>query len=156
MDSYPMISYIETDEKGLDLIKELWEQLNSHHKARSKYFYQDYEKIVFDDRKKQLMKKTGKWNLRIDLAVDNDIDHTVGYCVSSISNNNGEIDSIYVDENFRSMGIGDNLMKRALEWMDMNDILNREVKLSAGNDDTIQFYSRYGFHPKHIVLKQRI
>lgn len=150
-----MIRYFETDENGLDLIKELWEQLNSHHKARSKYFYQDYEKIVFDDRKKQLFKKIGKWNLRIDLALDID-DHTVGYCVSSISNEKGEIDSIYVDENFRTKGIGDILMKRALEWMDTNDIVDREVKLSAGNDDAIQFYSRYGFHPKHIVLKQRI
>jgi ribosomal protein S18 acetylase RimI-like enzyme len=151
-----MISYFETDENGLDQIKRLWEQLNSHHRARSKYFYQDYEKIVFDDRKKQLMKKIGKWNLRIDLAVDTGNDHTVGYCVSSISNKNGEIDSIYVDENFRSMGIGDTLMKRALQWMDINNVINREVKLSAGNDGTIQFYSRYGFHPKNIVLKQKI
>jgi diamine N-acetyltransferase len=156
MDSYPMIRYCETDESDLDLIKELWEKLNSHHRARSTYFNQDYENIVFEDRKKQLIRKTGKWSLRIDLAVDTDIDQAVGYCVSSISNENGEIDSIYVDENFRSTGIGDNLMKRALQWMDLNHILNREVKLSVGNDEAIQFYSRYGFHPKHIMLKQRI
>lgn len=150
-----MISYCETDESGLDLIEKLWVKLNSHHKVRSRYFYHDYEKVVFDDRKKQLIRKTEKGDLRIYLAIDTDIDHVVGYCVSSISHENGEIDSIYVDENFRSMGIGDNLMKRSLHWMDMNNIVNREVKLSAGNDDAIQFYSHYGFHPKQILLKQR-
>jgi len=150
-----MILYYETDENGLDNIKELWEKLNSHHKARSKYFSQDYEKIVFQDRKEQLIKKIGNGSLRIDLAFDTVIDHAVGYCVSSISNGKGEIDSIFVDENFRSSGIGDNLMKRALRWMDINEIMNREVKLSAGNNDAIQFYSHYGFHPKHILLKQR-
>ena len=46
-----MISYCKTDENDLDSIKELWEKLNSHHKARSKNFSQDYEKIVFEDRK---------------------------------------------------------------------------------------------------------
>jgi hypothetical protein len=46
-------------------------------------------------------------------------------------------------------------MKRAMRWMDINEIMNREVKLSAGNNDAIQFYSHYGFHPKHILLKQR-
>jgi ribosomal protein S18 acetylase RimI-like enzyme len=155
MDVNPMITYYETDANELDLIKELWEKLNSHHKARSKYFYQEYEKIVFEDRKKQLLTKVEEGNLRIDLAVDTDSKKSVGYCVSSFSNRNGEIDSIYVDENFRNMGIGDSLMRRALKWMDKKDVVNREIKLSTGNDDAIQFYSHYGFHPKHIILKQR-
>ncbi len=30
-----MISYLETDETELDLIKDLWEKLNHHHQLRS-------------------------------------------------------------------------------------------------------------------------
>ena len=46
-------------------------------------------------------------------------------------------------------------MKRALTWMDIEGVENRKVQLYAGDDDTIQFYSHYGFHPKHIILKQK-
>jgi ribosomal protein S18 acetylase RimI-like enzyme len=154
MDVNLMINYYETDENELDLIKELWEKLNGHHKARSKYFYQEYEKIVFEDRKKELLNKVGDKNLRVDIAVDTVSEEAVGYCVSSISKEKGEIDSLYVQENFRNMGIADRLMRRALNWMDKNNVVKRVVKLSTGNDDAIQFYSHYGFHPKQILLKQ--
>lgn len=58
-----MISYFETDEKELDTIKELWEKLKHHHQSRSKYFFQDYENIVFEDRKEELLKKSEKAHL---------------------------------------------------------------------------------------------
>jgi len=45
-------------------------------------------------------------------------------------------------------------MKRALNWMDVEGTKNKEVKLSVGNDDTIQFYSQHGFQPKYRILKQ--
>ncbi len=150
-----MIRYIETDEKELDLIKELWEKLKHSRQVRSRYFFQDCENVVFEDRKEQLIKKSGKGSLRVDLAVDSSNEQVIGYCVSSISNEKGEIDSIYVEEKLHSKGISDNLMKRALTWMDIKGVENREVKLSAGNDDAIQFYSHYNFHPKHILLKQK-
>jgi ribosomal protein S18 acetylase RimI-like enzyme len=150
-----MISYFVTDEKELDSIKELWEKLNLHHQSRTKYFFQDYENIVFEDRKEELIKKSGKGALRIDLAIDSNSELVIGYCISSISNGKGEIDSIYVEEKFRSKGIGDNLMKNSLRWMDEEGVETREVQLLAGNDDAIQFYSHYGFHPKHILLKQK-
>ncbi len=149
-----MISYFETDETELDLIKDLWEKLNHHHQLRSKNFHQDYLNILFEDRKDELIKKSNKGKLRLDLALDNTIKKVVGYCISSFSYENGEIDSIYIEEKFRMLGIGDTLMKRALSWMDSNNVENRQVKISVGNDVAIKFYNQYGFHPKHIILKQ--
>ena len=52
------------------------------------------------------------------------------------------------------LGIGDTLMKRALSLMDSNNIENRQVKISVGNDVAIKFYNQYGLKPKHIILKQ--
>ena len=147
-----MISYFETDEKELDLIKDLWEKLNLHHQLRSKKFHQDYLNIHFEHRKDELIKKSNKGKLRLDLALDNT--KVIGYCISSYSNENGAIDSINVEEKFRNLGIGDTLMKRALIWMDSNNVENRQVKISVGNDVAIKFYKKYGFHPKHIILKQ--
>ena len=150
-----MIRYYETDEKELDYVKELWEKLKHQHQSKARYFFQEYENVVFENRKEKLLKKSEKGFLRVDLALDSSNEEVVGYCISSISNEIGEIDSLYVEENFHSMGIDDNLMKRALTWMDSEGVENRKVKLFAGNDDTIQFYSHYGFHPIQIILKQK-
>ncbi len=149
-----MISYFETDENELDLIKDLWQKLNHHHQLRSKNFHQDYLNLPFENRKDELIKKSNKGKLRLDLALDNTINKVVGYCISSFSYENGEIDSIFIEEKFRMMGIGDTLMKRALSWMDSNNVENRQVKISVGNDIAIKFYNQYGFHQKHIILKQ--
>ena len=149
-----MISYLETDETELDLIKDLWEKLNHHHQLRSKNFHQDYLNILFEDRKDELIKKSNDGELRLDLALDNTVENTIGYCISSFSGETGEIDSIYIEEKFRMLGIGNTLMKRALRWMDLNNVENRQVKISVGNDVAIKFYNQYGFQPKHVILKQ--
>jgi diamine N-acetyltransferase len=147
-----MISYFETDKTELDLIKELWEKLN--HQLRSKNLRQDYLNIHFEDRKDELIKKSNNGNLRLDLALDNTINNMVGYCICSFSYENGEIDSIYIEEKFHMLGIGDTLMKRALSWLDSNNVENIQVKISVGKDVAIKFYNQYSFHPKHIILKQ--
>jgi diamine N-acetyltransferase len=147
-----MIKYFKTDEKELDRIKDLWNKLRLQHQIKSSYFSKDYETIVFEDRKEQLLKKSEKWVLKVDLAFDND--NLVGYCVSSVSNDKGEIDSIFIEKKYRSVGIGDKLMKRALTWMNKMGVKNKRIQISVGNEDTIEFYSRYGFYPKHILLKQ--
>ncbi|HEX7468399.1 MAG TPA: GNAT family N-acetyltransferase [Methanobacterium sp.] len=107
-----MIKYFETDEKDLDRIKDLWNKLRLQHQLNSKHFSRNYENIVFKVRKQQLLKKSEEWVFKVDLIFDHD--HIVGYCVSSVSNDIGEIDSIYIEEKYRSVGIGDKLMKRAL------------------------------------------
>lgn len=149
-----MIEYLETDEKEIDLVRRLWEKLRLHHKIRSKYFFQDYENISFEKRKAELLKKAQDGLLRVDLAKDSSNGDLVGYSVSSINNEIGEIDSIYVEEAFRAEGIGDSLMKRSLAWLESYDVENILIQLSSGNDDVLRFYSHYGFHPKHIVLKK--
>jgi hypothetical protein len=65
-----MIHYYEAYEKELDLIKELWEKLKRHHQLRSKYFFQDYNYMIFEDRKEELLKKSENGVLRLDLVVD--------------------------------------------------------------------------------------
>jgi len=150
-----MIRYYETDENELDYVKEIWERQKHHHQSKNKYFFQEHENVVFDVFKENLLKKSEKGSLRLDLAVNSTNEEIVGYCIISVSNKNGEINSLYVEENFHSMGIEDNLMIRALTWMDIEGVENRRVQLNAGDDDTIQFYSHYGFHPIHIILKQK-
>ena len=57
--------------------------------------------------------------MRVDVAMDIVTGQNVGYCVSSVDEERtGEIESIFVASDYRGLGIGDSLMKKALTWMD--------------------------------------
>ena len=145
------IEYTETDQQGLDLIGVLWQKLVEYHKARSQHFSGHYAKITFDLRKKELLEKSRKGPLRIDLARDVNSGELVGYCVSTISGDRqGEIDSIYTEPDYRQSGIGDNLMKRALRWMDDLSVTKKILVVGAGNEEVFAFYSRYTFYPRSV------
>jgi ribosomal protein S18 acetylase RimI-like enzyme len=150
------IEYTETDRQGLDLIGSLWQKLNEHHKARTlKVFSEHYEKMTFGQRKKQLIDKSRNGFMRIDLARDGNTEALIGYCVSTISEKRqGEIDSIYIEEGYRRCGIGDNLMKKALRWLDNLSVRGKMLEVASGNEEVFAFYSRYNFHPRSIILRQ--
>ncbi len=79
----------------------------------------------------------------------------VAYCVSTINSQRvAEVDSIYVREEYRSLGIGDQLMKRSLEWMDEKGAKRKKILVTAGNQDALSFYQRYGFKPRRVILEQ--
>ena len=147
------IIYIEVGEQGLDRIKPLWEKLMGHIKVRSTYFSEWFEMHTFEQRKAELLRKAAEGKLRIDLAMDGKQD--IGYCVSSISHRIGEIDSIFVEESHRSSGIGNELMNRALSWMEAEHVDSIKLAASIGNEEVLPFYHRYGFLPKHILLESK-
>ncbi len=100
------IIYIECDEKSLDSIQPLWDKLRQHHHKKSENFREHYKDFDFQERKETLLKKFAGGSLRVDLAKDISEDRVVGYCVSSIfSEMEGEVDFIYVEEEYRSNGI---------------------------------------------------
>ena len=110
------IEYIESNEKDLDIIAPLWEKLNEHHRINSKFFSERFSQLTFYTRKKAFLEKARSGAIRIDLARDLDRNEHIGYYLSSITKENeGEIDSIYIEENYRRLGIGDCFMKKALE-----------------------------------------
>jgi GNAT superfamily N-acetyltransferase len=147
------VEYIVTDQQGLDLIADLWEKLREHHKARSLHHAPDLARMTFYQRKKELLDKSVKGSLHVKLAKDKITGKLVGYCVSTITaDKQGEIDSIYVEEDYRRSGIGDNLMKSALEWMDGLSINKRFIAVVFGNEEVFPFYAKYGFYPRGTLL----
>ena len=64
------------------------------------------------------------------------------------------IESIYLDEGYRLKGIGDYLMRRHLDWMDKNGVKLKNLTIVVGNEDLLNFYKRYNFYPKLILLEQ--
>lgn len=149
------IIYTEADAQGLELIGSLWQQLHEHHKQRNKHFPEYYDMMNWEKRKQELLEKAVKGKIYIDLAWDVDTGKTVGYCVSTISESSvGEIDSIFILEDYRRSGIGDNFMKKALERMDNQSVMWKMLTVAGGNEEVFGFYSRFGFYPRFTMLAQ--
>lgn len=150
------IVFIETDDLDLDLIQPLWEKLNPHHHQQKSDFQEHYVNFSFAERAETLLKKSLDGYMHIGL-VKNISGILVAYCVTTISSDNeGEIDSIFVEEKYRGRGFGDELIKRALKWMDEKGAKKKTVSVAVGNHEAVAFYERYGFRRRSLTLEQTI
>lgn len=149
------IKYVHGDHTMLDEVRVLWEALNRYMHERSTFFKHHFAEMNFQKRKAELLEKASCSLLRVDLAVDEATGETVGYIVSSLdSKKTGTVESIFVCEAYRGMGIGDELMRNALEWMNQNGAETKVIEVTVGNEQVYGFYSRYGFLPRQTLLKQ--
>jgi diamine N-acetyltransferase len=150
------ITYLQTDEKDLDLIGPLWWKLRLHHKVRApEYFASQFEQMPWDFRKQLLLDKAKTGAIHVDMAQDKDTKTLIGYCVSSVTDKKvGEIESIYVEEEYRKLGIGDAFMKKALSWLENRQANRIIIVVATGNEEVFGFYSRYNFYPRVSILEQ--
>lgn len=150
------ISYIEINNNQIGIIKPLWNKLRDHHHELSTHFPEKYKITKFEERKDEILEKSKNGELKIDIAKNEDKNEYIGYCISSISEDNvGEIDSIFLDENYRSSGIGNTLMSRALNWMDEKGVKSKKIVVAVGNEELLSFYEKFDFLPRHIILEQK-
>ena len=149
------IIYRIDDEAMLDEIRELWEALNQHHGQVSEKFKSHYENFSFESRKRTLLLKAKNGRLRIEVAVDQESMKNVGYCVSRIEfSGDAEMESLYVEENYRGLGIGELLLRNAINWMDEMGAHTKTVSVAVGNEKAFGFYQRFGFYPRKTQLEQ--
>jgi diamine N-acetyltransferase len=149
------ISFVSGDESRVDDMRELWVRLNQHHMERSPYFKSYYAAMTFPKRKAMLLLKAARGEIRVEVAVDTETNQRAGHCISSLDQERtGELESIYVLGKYRGMGIGDALMKSALEWMQQKNAAKKTVIVAAGNELAFGFYERYGFRVRKTMLEQ--
>ena len=148
------ICLVEKDITELELIKPLWEQLNSVHIDKSIYFKNKYEQFTFGKRMEAIYEKSQKGIVKIDKHLDKDNENYIGYCLSSIEDNLGEIESIYIESNYRKFRLGDKLMKNALNWLEANKTVNITINVVYANDEVLPFYEWYVFYIGNYILKR--
>jgi len=149
------IIFIEADARDLNLIQPLWEKLNQYHLQQKSNFKEHYENFTFPERSKTLLKKSLGGEMHIGMLKDKESEIMLAYCITTISEDReGEIDSIYVEKDYRGRGFGDILIKRSLEWMDEEGVKKKTVRVSAGNPEAVSFYEHYGFRPRSLMLEQ--
>jgi len=135
----------------IGVIKNLWEKNRQYHEDSSEYFSETYCSICFDER----MKAFGAFDkdmLKITVARDNG--EYIGYCISTIVEGKGELESLHVDESKRRIGIGKELAVAHLEWMKENNCKVIGVTVSQENIYTINFYKKLGFYPNTLYMQQ--
>lgn len=141
---------------GLELlpqVKTLWEGLREHHSNISKNFSQSIRKRSFEDRVADFEGKASNHIFRIELIKIYATRSHIGYCISSLSNELvGEIESIFIEEDYRGLHIGDMLMKNALNWMDEHNAKTKRISVMAGNN-VLKFYEKYGFKVRSHILE---
>lgn len=146
--------FIEGGKELLHLIQPLWERLNTLHREASPNFSHYFSNLSFKSRKEKLDADDNM--LMVFLAVDPSSEALVGYCVSTINKDNiGEIDSLYVDENYRKHALGDLLMKKSINWLEKSKVSKKIIVVAAGNERVLSFYERYGYYPKVLILEEK-
>ncbi len=123
------------DINTIETIRPLWEALNLLHKERSTHFKDHFEAFSFDQRLEQFKDRD---EVAVFIAKKNpDI---IGYCIASVKDRTGEIDSIFMLAEYRRTGIGDRLMGKAETWLNSQAIDKIHISVAQGNESAFGFY----------------
>lgn len=147
--------FVTGDIELIEYVRPLWEKLNEHHKINSNYFESRFINLKFEDRKNKFI-SDNNIDVKVDLIKDVHRDLYIGYCISTINKELvGEIDSLFIDEEYHKYGLGDQLMNRALEWLNIKQAKTKRIVVAEGNENALEFYKRYDFYKKNIILEQK-
>lgn len=147
-----MIEIKDITYENIEIIRELWEKNRLYHEKISEYFKDAYSSISFNERMKSLS-KINRDMTKITVAKSND--KILGYCISTIENETGELQSLHVEEKSRANGIGNQLATKHIEWMKGMNCKAIGVTVSQENELTIAFYRKLGFYPNTLYMQQK-
>ena len=129
-------------EKGIndiELIKPLWEQLNELHYQKSVNFKKRFETYSFEKRMAGIIKKAERGIIKLDILFDDEKNKYAGYCLSSIEDWQVEIESIFIEKEYRKSGQGGRLMESALKWFKYRNICDIKINVVYNNSDALPF-----------------
>lgn len=138
----------------LDDVKPLWERLSSHHEENSINFKEKFKKLTFENRINKLI-NDNNLKVNVDLIKDKTTGLYIGYCISTVNNSLvGELSSIYIEKEYRKVGLGHELITKSLAWQNDNNVKTKIIGVVAGNEKALGFYEKYGFCKRTIILEQ--
>ena len=107
---------LDIQKADIYLIKQLWEENRVFHEQISRYFSYEYSDLIFEERMREILAERRDDDLKITIAKDLP-GETVGYGLSVIRDNIGEVCTLFVRKGYRSLGLGKNIMKRHMGWL---------------------------------------
>jgi GNAT superfamily N-acetyltransferase len=150
------IEYSEGGTELLDIVGPLWKKLTVHHAGISACFGDEFRSMSFVDRKADLLEKGSIGTLHIVLAKATRPEQYVGYGIGAVTpQKTGEIESLFVEDDFRGRKIGSELVGRLVDWMDKEKVVSKSVPVAVGNEEAYNFYKQWGFYPRVTTLVQK-
>ena len=137
----------------INSIRPLWEKLNKIHLDDSTYFKEHYQSFTFEKRCKSFLEMDPAY-VKIK-AFENSQGTVVGYCIATAVNGTGEIESLFVDDNYRKQGLGKKLVEHTLAWLKANHCVTIGVSVAEGHESVFDFYKQFGFYPRRIYLQMK-
>lgn len=144
--------YVRLAKDRLPEIQPLWEELNLEHLRDSIYFKDHYRTFTFKKRSESF-RSVPEDDIRIDTVHHGGL--IAGYCVSTVKNGIGEIESLFIGASYRGSGSGRRLVERALAWFEEKNCSKISVGVAHGHESVLPFYERFGFRPRMTVLELR-
>lgn len=139
------------DPVGIEAVRPLWEKLRLYHAT----LLDDRPPFLFEPRKQEILGKAAAGRLRIELAGIGSHAVDIAYCISTANAAGcGEVDSLFVEEQFRRCGVGSELLRRALAWLEDVGTSSTVVTVAYANQGALALYKRFGFYPHKIFLQQ--
>jgi len=152
INSAPAFLYRTVGADCIDAIRPLWEKLRAYHAP----LLDEKPPFPFEPRKQGILRKAAPGKLRIELVSIAPETVAMAYCVSTVAADGcGEVDSIFVEETYRGFGVGSELLRRALTWLESAGATSKIVSVAHANERALALYKRFGFHPRTILLQQR-
>ncbi len=147
-----MAEFFDISLDQIEVIKELWEKNRIYHEKNSEHFKAMYRDLVFEQRMEGF-KAYDSDHLKITVARRDG--SCVGYCISTIETEKGELASLHVEESQRGTGIGRMLAERHLQWMGEKNCPTIGVVVSPENNAAIGFYQRLGLFPNALYMQNK-
>ncbi len=79
-----------------------------------------------------------------------------GYCIASISNEIGEIDSICINPEHQNKNPGKRLIKETEFWLKLQNIVKIHVAVAEGNESSFGFYNKQGYNQRFTVFENQL
>ncbi len=144
-----MITYKDIKPSEIGTIKVLWNKNKAYHEDIDEQFGDQYSNLVFEKRMNDML--NGPEKVKITIAQEKD--QAVAYCISTITNNSGELASLHVLDNYRGKGIGKKLTEIHLEWLKKNQCKEIGLYVAAANQNTIKFYKELGLETSLVYMQ---
>jgi diamine N-acetyltransferase len=142
----------QIDIQSIRCIKPLWEKLRKIHYNDSHCFKDYFRSLTFEKRCEKFARLSAE-DIFIEGVFLPNRDAPVGYCVSTAENSTGEIDSIFIEEQYRKNGVGARLIHHSLQWLQEKGCTTIRVGVAEGHDSVLGFYRKIGFYPRMIILE---
>jgi diamine N-acetyltransferase len=142
----------QIDVHSISCIKPLWKKLNIVHMADSHYFKEYYRTMTFE-------KRIGKFvtfsadAVFIEGVFSSSSTTPVGYCISTVEKEKGEIDSLFIEEPYRKCGYGAQLVGNSIQWLKERGCTTIRVAVAEGHESVFGFYKQFGFYPRLTYLQ---